>query len=371
MSTDPKTADSRRGPSPLPVHVGLAMAEYSRMQLAGEVSPQQMEAMLAGIRKYQEHPYRRDMVPLPVVWQRGTVSLLHCQADNPKASLLLVPSLINKSIILDLMPNKSFVRWLAAQGIDTYLLDWGQPVDDPSLYNIDALVTERLGPAIAQVAQQNGGPVHALGYCMGGTLLVAAALQQSDNLRSIILLASPWDFSAGDKQLATQVKMGTPAALQMLTSEGKLPMDWIQSVFAAVNAGRALRKFSEFAAVEDGSDAARLFVSVEDWLNDGVDMPKALAETCILDWYGKNKPGNGTWEVAGRVIDLADLQIPALVVASQNDRLVPRESSTAMAAVIPDATVLEPSSGHIGMMTGSKAEQTVWKPVADWVIKSA
>lgn len=371
MSEDAKKSVPRRGPSPLPVHMGLALAEYARVQHKGDIPQKQMERMLAGIRKYQNHPYRRSMKELPAVWRQGEVSILHAKADNPVASLLLVPSLINKSFILDLLPGKSFARWLAAQQIDAYLLDWGRPVDDPGLASIDSLVTQRLGPAIADMAARAGGRIHALGYCMGGTLLAAAAVHSTAHLRGAVFLASPWDFAAGDRKLADQVRAGTPSALQMAAQNGYLPMDWIQSVFAAVNAGRALQKFSEFAALSDDSAKAELFVAVEDWLNDGIDMPQELAKTCILDWYGENRPGQGLWEVAGKAVDLRTMDIPALVVASLNDRLVPRDSSMAMAGLLPRAAVLEPQSGHIGMMTGSKAREQVWQPLAQWIKESA
>ena len=127
---------------------------------------------------------------------------------------------------------------------------------------------------------------------------------------------------------------------------------------------------SEFAVLDDDNPKARLFVSVEDWLNDGVDMPRDLARTCILDWYNDNRPGLKQWEVGGRLMDLSMLTVPALVMASTNDRLVPRESSLAMAGLLPDAKVMEPSAGHIGMMTGRNAERQVWAPIAKWICEA-
>lgn len=371
MTKKAENVDIRRGPSPLPVHVGLAMTEYSRMQQAGNVSPQDMEKMLAGIKKYQQHPYKRNMESLPVIWQEGEVSIQYCAAENPVASLFLIPSLINKSFILDLLPEKSFTRWLAGQGVDVYLLDWGTPLRDPGLESMDALVANRLCPAIDAASDHAGRDLHGLGYCMGGTLLAAATMHRIEKLRSIIFLASPWDFAAGDKKLAGQVQQGTPAALQMIAQKGHLPMDWIQSVFAAVNADRAMKKFSEFMALDDDCEGAHLFVAVEDWLNDGVDMPGVLAKTCVLDWYGTNKPGKGAWTVDGKPMNLERLDMPALVVASLNDRLVPKESSMAMANLLPQAETLAPSSGHIGMMTGRNAQEQVWQPVLNWVREKA
>ena len=367
MAGDPENSAPRRGPSPLPVHIGLAIAEYAKAQQSSDIEPQELEQMMAGIRKYQDHPFRRNIKKLPVVWENEEVRIFYCAAKKPVASLLLVPSLINKSSILDLLPEKSFLRWLAGQGIDTYLLDWGRPVGDEMLHNIDTLVTEKLSPAIAQISAKARQKIHALGYCMGGTLLAAAALHNSENLRSIIFLASPWDFHAGDRRLADHVQLGTASALQMIEQNHCLPMDWIQSVFAAVNAERTLQKFSDFSMLDDDSEKAHLFVAVEDWLNDGIDMPSDLAKTCILDWYGDNKPGRGKWRVAGKVMDPAALSIPALIMASANDRLVPKDSSLAMASAMRAAKIMEPSSGHIGMMTGRRAEQQVWQPVAQRV----
>ncbi|MCB9991282.1 MAG: alpha/beta fold hydrolase [Rhodospirillales bacterium] len=361
----------RRGPSPLPVHLGLAMAEYAKAQQSGCVSQSDLNQMMAGIRKYQDHPYHRSVDPLPIVWRDGEVKVFFCAAKKTVASILLVPSLINKSSILDLLPERSFLRWLAGQGIDAYLLDWGKPVQDEMLHNIDDLVAHKLCAAIEQIAAQNRVPgkekIHALGYCMGGTLLAAAAMVQPDFLCSIICLASPWDFHAGDQDLSDQVRMGTASALQAIADQNLLPTDWIQSVFAAVNADRAQQKFSDFSALDNDSEKARLFVAVEDWLNDGVDLPGGLAQTCVVDWYCRNLPGQGRWNVAGQTMDLSRLTLPALIVASTNDRLVSQESSLAMAGLMPHADTMEPSSGHIGMMTGSKARAQVWEPLAAWV----
>jgi len=144
-------------------------------------------------------------------------------------------------------------------------------------------------------------------------------------------------------------------------------MNWIQSVFAAVNADRALSKFSEFEKMAETSQDAHLFVAVEDWLNEGVDMPGEFAKSCILDWYNGNKSGAGEWIVNGTLVDPATLETPALVIASLNDRLVPRESSLALARLLPQAKILAPPSGHIGMMTGHKAEKLVWEPIRQWI----
>ncbi len=354
----------RRGPSPLPVHIGMAWA--GRNGAPGDVQ-HDMAGMMAGIQKYRAHSYERQVSPLPVVWSSGQVRLFHCPAEQKRAHLLLVPSLINKSYILDLMPQKSFVRWLAAAGIETYLLDWGDPLQDDGLCSFDALVTQRLCPALQAAREHAGERISALGYCMGGTLLAAAAMHKKDVLRNIVFLASPWDFDVAGDELVQKVRQGIPSALQILEDKRHLPSEWIQSVFAAVNADRSAQKFQEFLMLDDSSEKAKLFVVVEDWLNDGVAMPYDLARSCLLDWYAENRPGRGVWSVGGYLMNPAAINVPALVVASRKDRLVPFASSQPLATLCPMGQILEPDCGHIGMITGHRAERDVWRPIAEWL----
>lgn len=323
-------------------------------------------SMIEGLKLYQSHPFRRPTTNDSVIWENGTVSLRHIPATG-RHHLLLVPSMINRSVILDLLPGQSFARWLAAQGIDVYILDWGEPSQDMGQQNLDDVLHQKLLSSFSFLNEKIG-KFSALGYCMGGTLLAGAVHMNPPGLDKVIYLASPWDFHAGNRQLQQHVMMGTASALQMTEAGRALPSKWIQPVFAAVNAERNIHKFADFAAMDQDSERARLFVAVEDWLNDGVDLPGALARSCVVDWYGQNKPAKGEWIVDGRPVDPAQTKNPVLVVTSSTDRLVPEESSHALANLIPHATLLSSTCGHIGMMTGRRAQDEVWKPVADWII---
>lgn len=353
--------DLRRGAKgharPLPAFTGmagmLAASQEDRLK------------MIAGLKLYQSHPFRRPAGAGQVIWQNGTVTMRHIPSQG-KHHLLLVPSMINRSVIMDLLPERSFARWLAARGIDVYLLDWGNPREDSGQQNLDDVLRQKLWLSMLFLNKKIRG-YDALGYCMGGTLLAGVVHLKPEGLNKVVYLAAPWDFLAGDRQLQHQVLLGTPSALQITEQGGVLPSNWIQSVFAAVNADRNIHKFADFADMDQDSDQARLFVAVEDWLNDGVDLPSALARTCVVDWYGQNKPAKGAWMVDGRAVDPAQTINPVLVVTSSTDRLVPEESSHALANMIPQAKLLTSTCGHIGMMTGRRAQEDVWKPIADWI----
>lgn len=346
-----------RTPRPLPVFIGMG----------GMLAASQAEqlAMVEGLKLYQSHSFRRVAPGNSVIWQKGSVTLRHIPSVG-KRHIVLVPSMINRSVILDLVPERSFAGWLATQGIDVYILDWGTPIEDEGQATLDKVLHERLIPALSFINEKCGA-YDALGYCMGGTLLAGAVHLEPPGLRKIVYLASPWDFHAGSLQLQRQILMGTPPALQMTEQGRALPSGWIQSVFAAVNAERNIHKFIDFAKMDQDSDPARLFVAVEDWLNDGVDLPGALARTCVVDWYGQNKPAKGEWTIEGIAVDPAHTKQPVLVVTSSTDRLVPEESALVLADLIPHSMRLTTTCGHIGMMTGQRAEAEVWKPIADWI----
>ena len=137
--------------------------------------PSTLQDFFKGIQKYQAHDFKRVMPELPVVWQQGEARLVSAQQDATKhlTPVVLVPSMVNKSDILDLLADRSLLRFLAAQGFDSYLLDWGRPSEDAGQADADTAMAERLIPAIESL----GKPVLLLGYCMGG--LFAAALSSS------------------------------------------------------------------------------------------------------------------------------------------------------------------------------------------------
>ena len=353
---------------PIPVHVSLGMAELAKRQVMSGTVNAELPAMMAGISAYQAHPFRRAAAPVETVWERGQVKLYRYPAKGRSGGgIFITPSMINRSVILDLLPEKSFTRWLAGRGFDVFLLDWGVPIKDDGMKTMDGVIVERLLPAMEFAAGEADGKIHALGYCMGGTLLAAGAVLCPEALHSTTFLASPWDFHAGDAALARYIQDGTAAAQVMMDQSGILPAEWIQSVFASINAERTVSKFAGFAARAQDDDAARLFVAVEDWLNEGIDLPAGVARTCLHDWYGENAPGQGVWAVDGVKVDLSALDVPALVVASAQDRLVPAESSLAMAKILPRVETFTPEIGHIGMMSGRKSKTVVWEKVAGWL----
>lgn len=327
----------------------------------GAAAQDRMAAFVAGLQRYQNHPYRRELPELPVAWAEGATRLLDYDGEGPP--LLVVPSLINRYYVLDLMAERSLLRWLAARGFRPFVVDWGDPGEAERALDLAGHVG-RLGRALDAVAAAAGRPA-LVGYCMGGTLAVALAQQRQADLAALALLATPWDFHADGKaaEYVTLAKLAAP----VLAACGGLPVDLLQALFASLDPLLGWHKFRRLAALAAGSDAEREFVAVEDWLNDGAALPQAVAWECLFGWYAENRPGQGQWRLDGEPVRPESIELPALVAVPRADRIVPPASASALADQLPRAATLRPPSGHIGMVVSKRAEKGLWQPLADWL----
>lgn len=351
---------TRIGPKPLPVHLGLAATTAGpRTDL--------LQAYLAGIQKYQLHPYQRTLSDLPEIWRSGEVTLRRAAGAGGGVPLLVIPSMINRAAILDLTELHSFVRWMAGQGRDVILLDWGNSLLDAGQADMDLVVMERLIPAAQYLANEYGGPVHAAGYCMGGTLLTAAASREGGLFDRLVFLATPWDFDAGDRAFQSQVLFWAVSGQAMMAQKGHLPSTWLQTVFACLDPQQMVQKYADFSKLAADDPRASRFVAVEDWLNDPVDLPGGVAKACIHDWYEKNVTKTGDWKIGGKAVLPQQIENASLIVAAANDRLVPPECSAALGRTLPSAQILSPQTGHIGLLAGTHAIRNVWMPISEFL----
>jgi len=346
--------------------IRTAIAAADAEALTGAVAAEatrRLAEFVAGIRAYRSHPYTRPDPDTSTLWQEGSSRLLDYGGDG--RPLLLVPSLINRGYILDLRPGASFCGWLGQNGFRPLLLDWGAPGEAEHGFDLDAYIGARLGPALEAATGLAGGPVPLIGYCMGGLLALAAALQHPDRTAGLALLATPWDFHA-ERSGQTGI-LATAAALPSGPGTPPLPIDLIQALFASLQPNLIQAKFRRFAAMDPASPEAEAFVALEDWLNDGVELAAPAARDCLIGWYRDNTPGKGAWRVADEPVYPARLVCPAFVALPTRDRIVPPASATALANALPGASVIEPRAGHIGMMVGSRARSALWEPLGAWL----
>lgn len=335
-----------------------------------------------GVRHYQNHSYRRvfegKAADIPVIWEDGATRILDYGAFTDDGApgggqmVIMVPSLVNRGYILDLNEKRSFARYLARAGYRPLLVEWGYPGTDEANFGLDDYVAGRLVTILQDMADINDGPVTLIGYCMGGVLALGATLLDPAQVNKLVLLATPWDFMAAGPTQARIAAAFAPSLPHMLAIHDMLPVDVLQSLFASLDpfmVGEKFRHFQKMATNPDSAEKAADFVALEDWLNDGVPLPRRVAVDCLIGWYVENRLANGAWEIDGIKMDPADICCPVLAVIPQNDRIVPPESAQALCDALPVdlRRELHPAAGHIGMMVGSRAETSAWKPVVDWL----
>jgi len=331
-------------------------------------------AFLNGIEAYRRHPYRRDLPPPPVVWNRGTTRLLDYRADNLAAApeggrrpVLVIPSLVNRAYILDLTERRSLMRYFAARGLTPFLVDWDAPGPDERDFTLTDYVLDRLEPMLDWVAQSCGRPPVVLGYCMGGLLALPLTQRRPDTIAALVLLATPFDFAAGPVDFAPLLRALEPALGAMIDGAGGLSVDLLQALFAGLDPALAVRKFSAFAGLNPDSARARDFVALEDWANDGVPLAAAVARECLFEWYGRNAPARGGWRIDGCPVRPEEVRVPTLAIVPGRDRIVPADSALPLAARIAGAQIRMVAGGHVGLLTGTRARTEVLGPLVRWM----
>jgi polyhydroxyalkanoate synthase len=319
-----------RAPRPLPLFLEL-------VRRVSEREPELAAKALQGLTKYQQAKRGTLRPERPVVAGVGAATLRDCGGEG--APVVLVPSLINPPEILDLDEEVSLANAVAAMGRRALLLDWGAARDRSEL-DIADHVSELLVPLIRQL----GEPPALVGYCLGGTMTIAAA--NLVEVERVATIAAPWRFSAypqRSRESLLRLWQGAKPAAERL---GALPMEVLQAAFWSLDPQRTVSKFATFANTDGDSGKARRFVKLEDWANEGEPLPCPAARELIEDLFGRQMPENNQWEIGGKVIT-AELDCPLLNIAAAHDRIIPTAAAPRFGETVTVA------AGHVGMIVGS------------------
>ncbi|HEX8481716.1 MAG TPA: alpha/beta hydrolase [Allosphingosinicella sp.] len=316
-------------------------------------SAERLETALAGLRRYQEAPRPAPPGPPAAVAQVLGAKVRDYGGAGPP--VLFVPSLINPPSILDL-PERSLLRWLALGGrVRPLLLDWGWEVGARSGLSVQGHVEEVALPLIAALGEAPA----LVGYCLGGTMALAAAAPSG--APAVAAIAAPWRFSGFPDEARAMLGRLWAGAETTSRGLGCLPMEVLQSAFWSLDPARTVAKFEAFAAMAPGSAEARAFVTLEDWANDGPPLPHSAARELFEDMFGRDVTGRGEWRPA----DPGALPCPFLDIVSTSDRIVPAASATGA------GERLELAQGHVGMVVGGRARAALWEPLAAWLSRNA
>ncbi|WP_084445122.1 alpha/beta fold hydrolase [Sphingomonas sp. TDK1] len=315
-------------------------------------SAEKRAAALAGLAAYQNAPRPAPRPEKPIVARAGRAVLRDYGGHG--LPVVFVPSLINPPVVLDLARGNSLLRWLSRQGVRPLLVDWGSPPPDAAGLDVNGHVERLLLPLLRQLRRP---PVLA-GYCLGGTMAIAAA--QAIETAGLVSIAAPWRFAgygAALESFAALWDQAYPTCERL----GVVPMEVLQAGFWQLDPRRTILKYERFGRLRPKDPEARAFVVLEDWANAGAPLTFGAGRQLFDDFLSADLPGSGRWQVAGITAHPEALEIPALSFVSTTDRIVPAASAARL------GEVREMALGHVGMIVGRRARKAVWEPLAHWL----
>jgi polyhydroxyalkanoate synthase len=292
--------------------------------------------------------------PGKVIYQNEIIQILQFSPSTETVfdiPLLIFPPWINKFYILDLRPENSMIRWLAAQGFTVFVTSWVNPDTRLADKTFEDYLNEGIYAAIDTVTRQAGTKtVNAVGYCIGGTLLSCAlahmAARVDERVASATFFAAQQDFSeAGDLLLFSNEDWLKDLEKKMDAGGGVLAGQTMADTFNALRANDLIWSFfvSNYLMGKEPKPFDLLF-----WNSDQTRMPRALHLYYLRKFYQENALARGELDLAGEHLDLAKVKTPIYVQSSKDDHIAPARSVYKGARLFGGKTTFTlAGSGHI------------------------
>lgn len=291
-----------------------------------------------------------------------------------KTPVLLVPSLINRHYVLDLMPGKSFTEYLVNAGHEVYTIDWGTPGPEDRYLTFDEIIDGYIRRAMHKVSMRaEGRPVHVMGYCLGGTLATILAATRPERFASLAAVAAPVKFE-DDGLLSKWTRTPTFDVTAMVEAFGNTPWQLMQSAFHMLRPTLSLSKAVYFLEKCWDDEFVDGFLALETWGNDNVSFPGEAYKRYVEELYRKDALISGELSVAGRRADLKNVTCPTLAVTFEHDNIVPKDSAAVLLERVgaEDRQHIHLGGGHVGAMVSKSAAKHLWpKMSAFWFTRQA
>ncbi|MBQ0823056.1 class I poly(R)-hydroxyalkanoic acid synthase [Microvirga terrae] len=306
--------------------------------------------------------------PGKVIFRNDLIELIQYAPTTEKVlkrPLLIVPPWINKFYILDLNPEKSFVRWAVAQGLTVFCISWVNPAEQHAEKGFEHYMVDGIFAALDAIEQATGEKkVTAIGYCVGGTLLATTlaymAAKRDKRIDSATFFTAQVDFThAGDlKVFAGEEEVRSLEAT--MKKRGYLEGSRMANAFNMLRPNDLIWPYVVNVYMKGQSPFP---FDLLYWNADSTRMPAANHAFYLRNCYLENRLAKGEMELSGVKLDLKKVKVPIFNLATKEDHIAPARSVFAGSKAFggPVDYVLA-GSGHIAGVVNSpsKAKYQFW-----------
>jgi polyhydroxyalkanoate synthase len=290
-------------------------------------------------------------------------------SKTAKTPILFVYALINRSYILDLQPDKSWIRNLLGQGFDIYLIDWKTPAQVDKYISFDDYVNEYIDDCVEFVRTKTSvNKITLHGYCMGATMSAIYSTVHEDKIRNLATIAPVIDSNQDTTVLGNFSRHLD--ADRMFNSIGNLPSEQLYALFSTLKPFKqGVNKYFNLVENIDNEEFVQNFLRVEKWLYDTPPIAGETFRQWITDIYQRNLLVANEMKIGNEIIDLSKIKIPLLNIVAEEDHLVSPQCSASLNDAVSslDKRLMRFHTGHVGLIASSYSQNNVLPKVGQWI----
>ncbi|MCX7325876.1 MAG: class I poly(R)-hydroxyalkanoic acid synthase [Hyphomicrobiales bacterium] len=271
------------------------------------------------------------ITPGKVVFRNALIELIQYAPTTETVlarPLVIVPPWINKYYILDLNPEKSFIKWCVAQGLTVFCVSWVNPDERHRNMGFDEYMTDGILAAVGAACEITGQPdVTAIGYCVGGTMMAV----------TLAYMAAQGDTRISSATLfTTQVDFTDPGELKVFVDEEQIKSTEEQMKLRGYLDGARMAGAFNMLRPNDliWANVVNVYLKGQSpypfdllyWNSDSTRMPEKNHSFYLRNCYLNNTLSKGEMKVAGERLDMGKVTIPIFNLAAKEDHIAPAKS---------------------------------------------
>ncbi len=312
--------------------------------------------------------------PKTLVYEEDKLKLFHYKPEADKSigvPVLIVYALVNRPYMLDIQPDRSFIRNLLKLGLDIYIIDWGYPAQADRYLSMDDYINGYLDNCVNVIRKKSkSDKVSLMGVCQGGTFSAIYASLHPEKVQNLVTLVAPFDFSTNDGLLFSWSKTMDVDAL--VDAYGVVPGHVLNEGFLMLMPFNLnIKKYVDMLDVMEDKEKLLNFLRMEKWIFDSPGQAGECLRQFVKDCYQSNKLIKGKLKLGDKTVNLKNINMPVLNIYASADHLVPPASTKPLNDLVgtEDKTLYEFKGGHIGVFVGSRSQKELAPTIANWLTK--